>query len=85
MAVGEPAGGPDRPRRVVSSSAAARRAAPAAAPATPDAPADEDVIEAAPLIKEADPEFERLLAEEEEIERSTRASHETPHFRMGDD
>ena len=50
-----------------------------------DAPADEDVIEAAPLIKEADPEFERLLAEEEEIERSTRASHETPHFRMGDD
>jgi small subunit ribosomal protein S3 len=85
MAVGEPAGGPERPRRVVSSSAAARRGAPAAAPAAPEAPADEDVIEAAPLIKEADPEFERLLAEEEEIERSTRASHETPHFRMGDD
>ncbi|MGD9749514.1 MAG: 30S ribosomal protein S3 [Acidimicrobiia bacterium] len=88
MAVGEPAGAGagDRPRRVVSSSAAARRRpveqpAPAAEPAAPD----EEAIEAAPLIKEADPEFERLLAEEEEIERSTRAAHETPHFRMGDD
>ena len=40
--------------------------------------------EAAPLIKEADPELERLLAEEEEIERLTREHHETPHFR-GDD
>ena len=37
-----------------------------------------------PLIGEADPEFERLLAEEEEIERSTREHHETPHFRPGD-
>ena len=37
-----------------------------------------------PLIREADPEFERLLAEEEEIERSTREHHETPHFRPGD-
>ena len=88
MAVGEPAGAGagDRPRRVVSSSAAARRR-PVEAPApAPEAPAgDEEVIEAAPLIKEGDTEFERLLAEEEEIERSTRASHETPHFRMGDD
>jgi small subunit ribosomal protein S3 len=93
MAAGEPAGAGagDRPRRVVSSSAAARRRPPAEAPpaAAPppaaEAAPDEEVIEAAPLIKEADPEFERLLAEEEEIERSTRASHETPHFRMGDD
>jgi len=30
--------------------------------------------------KEADPEFERLLAEEEAIERSTRQHHETPKF-----
>ena len=37
-----------------------------------------------PLVKEADPELERLLAEEEEIERSTREHHETPHFRPGD-
>jgi small subunit ribosomal protein S3 len=48
----------------------------------------ESEVEEAPaaLIKEADPELERLLAEEEEIERLTRASEhsETPHFR-GDD
>ena len=43
-----------------------------------------DEVEAAPLVKEADPELERLLAEEEEIERSTRQHHETPHFRPGD-
>ena len=36
-------------------------------------------------MKEADPELERLLAEEEEIERRTRRQHhETPHFRGGD-
>jgi small subunit ribosomal protein S3 len=40
---------------------------------------------AAPLIPEADPERERLLAEEEEIERRTREHHETPHFRSGDE
>lgn len=86
LAAGEPASTTERPRRVVSSSAAARRPVATPAPAVAaDTPADEEVIEAAPLIKEADPEFERLLAEEEEIERSTRASHETPHFRMGDD
>ena len=38
-----------------------------------------------PLIKEADPELERLLAEEEEIERRTREHHETPHFRTEDE
>ena len=38
----------------------------------------------AALIKEADPELERLLAEEEEIERLTREHHETPHFRGED-
>ena len=37
-----------------------------------------------PLLKEADPELERLLAEEEEIERSVRDHSETPHFRPGD-
>ncbi|MGA1407781.1 MAG: 30S ribosomal protein S3, partial [Ilumatobacteraceae bacterium] len=31
--------------------------------------ADSDEIEVAPLVKEADPEFERLLAEEEDIQR----------------
>ena len=47
----------------------------------PPAPevSDEDLK---PLVQEADPEFERLLAEEE-IERSTCEHHETLHFRPG--
>jgi len=76
MAVGDTAGDAREPRRVVSSSARRKPEERAAAPA--------EVEEAAPLIKEADPDFERLLAEEEEIERSTRQPHETPHFRPGD-
>jgi small subunit ribosomal protein S3 len=39
----------------------------------------------APVVKEADPELERLLAEEEEIERRTREHHEAPHFRGDED
>src|SRR4051794_12852784 len=99
MAAGETAGAAGRPRRVVSSSAAQRRRPPEPAPvAAPvgEAPPVEGVAAAvaveeppveaaAPLLKEADPEFERLLAEEEEIERSTRDHHETPRFHMGDD
>ena len=89
MAVGDTAG--QERRRVVSTRRAPEAApeAPAAAPAaTPPAAAAaaparvEEEIK--PLIGEADPEFERLLAEEEEIERSTREHHETPHFRPGD-
>src|SRR5690606_14199234 len=76
MAVGETSGS-EAPRRVVSSSAAARRKPEAA-------PADVDVVEAEPLVKEADPEPERLLAEEEEIERRTHEHHETPKFHPGD-
>jgi small subunit ribosomal protein S3 len=77
MAVGDTAGDA-RPRKVVSSAAARRKVG-------DDAPADEvETEEPAPLIKEADPDFERLLAEEEEIERSVREHHETPHFRPGD-
>ena len=76
MAVGETSGVPGEPRRVVSSSAAARRPA---VPAEGDAP-----IEAEPLVKEADPELERLLAEEEEIERRVQDHHETPKFHPGD-
>ena len=87
MAVGDTAGA-ERPR-VVSTRPAAPRgpcAAPVAeTPAAPAAaPAAEPEEEIKPLIGEADPEFERLLAEEEEIERSTREHHETPHFRPGD-
>jgi small subunit ribosomal protein S3 len=41
--------------------------------------------EAAPLIKEADPELEKLLDEEEEIARRTHgAAPEAPHFRGED-
>jgi small subunit ribosomal protein S3 len=79
MAVGESAG---QERRRVVSTKPAPPAAPAPAPA-PEATEESDE-EIKPLIGEADPEFERLLAEEEEIERSTREHHETPHFRPGD-
>ncbi len=41
--------------------------------------------EPAPLLREADPEFERLLEEEEQIERATRDQSQTPNFRPGDD
>ena len=73
MAVGETAGEPRAPRRVVST--AKKRAE--------TVPADE-IDEATPLVKEADPDLERLLEEEEQIERATRQHHETPHFRPGD-
>jgi small subunit ribosomal protein S3 len=39
---------------------------------------------AAPLVKEADPELEKLLDEEEEIARRTHAGSEAPHFRGED-
>jgi small subunit ribosomal protein S3 len=68
MAVGETSGA-GAPRRVVSS-AAPRRA--------------DDEPEAAPLIKEADPELEKLLDEEEDIARRTHEGHEAPHFRGED-
>jgi small subunit ribosomal protein S3 len=80
MAVGETSG-QGQPRRVVSS-AGRRQAAPEPAP---DALQEPIETAAAPLVKEADPDLERLLAEEEEIERRTRQSHETPHFRPGED
>jgi small subunit ribosomal protein S3 len=78
MAVGETSG-QARPRRVISAGGGRRRPEGEAAAAT------EGGDEAAPVIKEADPELERLLAEEEEIERRTREHHETPHFRAGDE
>ena len=40
-----------------------------------------DAGESKPIIREVDPDIERLLAEEEEIERRTREHHEAPHFR----
>jgi len=76
MAVGETSGEARAPRRVVSSAAKRKVEERAATP--------EEVEEVAPLLKEADADFEKLLAEEEEIERSVREHHETPHFRPGD-
>jgi small subunit ribosomal protein S3 len=72
MAVGEAAGTVESPRPVVSSSRRARTTpAPAEAAATPPVePESTPSPEPAPLVKEADPEFERLLAEEEAIEES---------------
>ena len=71
MAVGETSGqGPQR--RVVSAGGGRRRPADEATPV--DGHARRGADEATPLVKEADPELERLLAEEEEIERRTRAA-----------
>ena len=71
MAVGEAAGLGATPRKVVSSGARRK--------------ADEVETEASPLVKEADPELEKLLDEEEEIARRTHgAAHEAPHFRGED-
>ena len=84
MAVGETSG-QSRPRRVISAGGGRRRpdlgepgstAGTAVAPESVEPPIDED----RPIV-EVDPELERLLAEEEDIERRTRGDHhETPHF-----
>ena len=75
MAVGETSGQAGAPRKVVSSAGRPGAAAPAAVEP-----------EAQPLVKEADPELEKLLDEEEAIARRTAAgeAHETPHFRGED-
>ena len=75
MAAGETSG-QSRARKIVSSAAARRRE-------TPERELDINE-EPAPLIKEADPEFEKLLDEEDAIEASTREHSETPHFRAND-
>jgi small subunit ribosomal protein S3 len=77
MAVGETSG-QNKPRQVVSSPSAPRK--PTAAEAEAEV-AEEELV---PLVKEADPEFEKLLAEEEAIEATTRTKDEAPNFRPGD-
>ena len=79
MAAGETSGQSTKPRKVVSSAARKRVSTPETEGA--DNEVDE---EPAPLIKEADPEFERLLDEEDAIEASTREQSETPNFRAND-
>lgn len=46
---------------------------------------EEETVEPAPLVKEADPEFERLLAEEEAVQASLKDKSSTDKFRPGDD
>ncbi|MEL6981956.1 MAG: 30S ribosomal protein S3 [Actinomycetota bacterium] len=84
MAVGEAAGAAEAPRPVVSSSRRPRPAEGEAAAPAAETPAGEE--EPAPLVKEADPEFERLLAEEEAIEQSLegKGQSEDLAFRPGD-
>lgn len=91
MAVGESAAVADRPKVVSTRKAptpATSQTPAAAETATGTAPSGEASTETddeiKPLVGEADPEFERLLAEEEAIEASTREHHEAPHFRPGD-
>jgi len=95
MALGETSG-QARPRRIISAGGGRRRPeeetspteTAVAPPAVGEAAAvidDEAPVEVVPVITEADPELEKLLAEEEEIERRTREHHETPHFRAGDE
>ena len=85
MAVGETAG-QARPRRVISAGGGRRRPETEPVPVEAVAGTDEaPEATPAPVVKEADPELERLLAEEEEIERRTRQHHETPHFRGDED
>ena len=75
MAAGETSG-----QAVVEAQAAPSRKV--VSSAGPRVAAEEEVV--APLVKEADPEFERLLEEEEAIERRMHDSHETPKLRGED-
>ena len=95
MAVGETSGQGGRPRRVVSAGGGRRRpdqgepgtSSPAVDPAS--VPDEVSGVGEAAQPAAPDPEaeaLERLLAEEEEIERRTReAHHEAPHFRRDAD
>lgn len=91
MAVGETSGAAVETAaapRVVSSGGGKRKSKVAAeeVPVEKIAALDEVEAENKSLVGEADPELERLLEEEEEIERRTaKGGHETPHFRGGED
>ena len=75
LAAGESVGVP-RPKRVISAGGGLRREEPLEEPAA---------VAAVPLLSEADPDLERRLNEEEEMERRARQASETPHFRSGDE
>ena len=85
--VGLPVGtpGPDgepRPKTLITAGGGRRK--PAEGEGV-QATGDETGEEGKPILPEIDPEMERLLAEEEEIERRTREHHETPHMRKETD
>jgi small subunit ribosomal protein S3 len=89
------------PRRVISAGGGRRRpeqGEPGTVPIAPEPGSEPEVVEGAEvvdgetpetppttLIKEVDPELERLIAEEEEMERRLRGHHEAPHFRQEED
>jgi small subunit ribosomal protein S3 len=94
MAVGETSGqGGEAPRRLITAGGGRRRAeqgAPGSVITTDAENADgaddgDDLVDEAPADIVATPavpdELERILTEDEEIERRTREHHETPHFR----
>ena len=85
MAVGETAGGESTPRRRIVSAGGGRRRREESVEVPVEAAPEAVPDEATPLVKEADPELERLLAEEEEIERRTRQHHEAPKFHSDDE
>jgi small subunit ribosomal protein S3 len=93
MAVGETSGqGGEAPRRLITAGGGRRRAeqgAPGSVVPVDEAPEGTEVPEglvdqstadivATPAVPD---ELERILTEDEEIERRTREHHETPHFR----
>ncbi len=94
MAVGETSGqGGDAPRRLITAGGGRRRAEQGAPGSVvtvdSDSEGETDIpeglvdqatadIAAAPAVPD---ELERILTEDEEIERRTREHHETPHFR----
>ena len=83
MAAGATSGqakGADGPGRVISAGGGRRKPAAAA-----DGSTNEEEV-ATPIVSASDPELERLLAEEEDIERRTTGAHaETPHFPKDND
>jgi small subunit ribosomal protein S3 len=94
MAVGETSGqGGEAPRRLITAGGGRRRAEQGApgsvigvdAESADGADETDDLIDEAPADIVATPavpdELERILTEDEEIERRTREHHETPHFR----
>jgi small subunit ribosomal protein S3 len=79
MAVGETAGEP-RPKRVVTAGGGKRGPQLGEVGEVGEIGATPEVVEETPIIKEADPDLERILAEEEELDRRQKEHHDTPHF-----